>query len=317
MFEFYMEAAGAELPKLSQTSLFIKMNQGDSISNAIKSEIGSASKYIVKPDEIQEILALMRLNGDQSMKKVLKAYEMGDVVLLFHKDNNKIPTALPYIIIGKDSKTKAFVFVDKVATSVTSQREYTNIMAAMESAYYALMLYRNPGKFIANRQLMQIICNIYAILVTLPLEQRVYMKGDYLTKAMLYSIAYFYRMIDGPDKVTTSTIPYKRIISDKISEGVVKEVFAEVAEMEDPSFINLVKIIENINPLRYKDLDAMYLSHYTTSCGATVIFALENVGYMFLPVFSSIYKSQLTQYNLNKTVTALAKKAASLLAMMS
>lgn len=308
-----MEAAGASLPKLSQTSLFIRMDQGGVVSNGIKSEIGSAAKYIVKPNEIQEILALMRLNGDPSMKRVLKAYENGDVVLLFHKDGKQIPSALPYIIIGKEGSTKAFVFVDKIASSVTSQREYTNVMAAMEAAYFALLLYRIPNKFIANRQLMQILCNIYAIMVTLPLEQRVYMKGDYLTKAMLYSIGYFYRIIDGPEKVTSTTVPYKKIISDKVSDGMVKEIFAQVAGLEDGSFINLIKLIQNINPLRYKDLEAMYFQHFTTSCGNAVIFGLENLGYLFMLVFSAIYKTQLTQYNLNKTVSLLAKKASTLM----
>ena len=70
-------------------------------------------------------------------------------------------------------------------------------MAAIESAYFALLLNNNSNKFVANRALMQVMCNIYAIMVTLPLEQKVYMKGEYLTKAMLYSIAYFYNRQEG------------------------------------------------------------------------------------------------------------------------
>lgn len=306
MFKLVMEAA---LPKLTQTSMFEKMNASGAITNGIKEELSNAAKYRVTLDQIQEIFALIRLNGDANIKKVIKSIETGEIIILYHKDNKKIPPALPFLITSKGDKSFAIVFADKVVTNINSQREYTNLMATLEAAYYALQLYRNPTKFTANRTLMQIMCNLYALMVTLPLEQRVYMKGEYLTKAMLYAIAYFYRIIDGPTRVTVANIPYKKIIADKISEGTVKEIFDQVAGLESNSFIGLIKLIQQINPLRYKDLEAMYMQHFATACGVPILFATENPGYLFLLVYSSIYKTQLTQYNLNKTCQALAKKA--------
>ena len=314
MFKLFTEAA---LPKLSQTSLFEKMNHDGAISSAVKDELKSLDRYRVTPDQIKEVVALMRLNGDMAIKKVLKAFEDNDLVIVYHKDNAKIPGALPFIVVNVGEKSKVFVFADKVVSNLASQKEYINLMATMEAAYFALMLYRNSSKFIANRNLMQVMCNIYAILVTLPLEQRVYMKGEYLTKAMLYAIAYFYRMIDGADRVSVNTIPYKKIISDKVPEGAVKEIFSQVASMEDSSFMGLINLIQNINPVRYKDLEAMYLQHFTTSCGVPLIFSLENLGYIFMLIYSAEYKTQLTQYNLNKTCSGLIKKASTLLGSMN
>ena len=306
MFKIVMEAA---LPKLSQTSLFGKMNSDGAITNAVREELANANKYRVTLEEIQEIAALIKLNGDLNIKKVMKSIEMGEIIILFHKDNKKIPTALPFLVTSKGEKSIVVVFADKVISSMTAQREYTNLMATLEAAYFALQLYRSPNKFISNRSLMQVMCNIYALMVTLPLEQRVYMKGEYLTKAMLYAIAWFYRIIDGRSKVNVSDIPYKKIIAEKVTEGVVKEIFEQVASIESDNFMELIKLIQQLNPLRYKDLEAMYMQHFTTSCGAPVIFATENLGYLFLMVYSSLYKTQLTQYNANKTCAALAKKA--------
>lgn len=314
MFKVFTEAA---LPKLSQTPLYAKMNETANISDAIKTELkqDNVMKYKVPIDSIQDIVALMKLNGDSSIKKALKALELNEIVLIFHKDNKNIPGNLPFIVIGDKSNgmSKAFIFVDKISTNPNSQREYPNLMATIEAAYFALMLNNNNNKFISNRMLMQVMCNIYAIMVTLPLEQKFYMKGDYLTKAMLYAIAYFYRMIDGPDHVNASSIPYRKIVSDKVSDAMVKEVFQQVASMEDGSFMGLIKLIKNINPVRFKDLDAMYLQSFVTSCGMPIMFGLENLGYIFLLIYSAIYKTQLTQFGLNKTISALAKKATTLL----
>ena len=316
MFKLYAEAA---LPKLSQTSLYGKMNESGDITNAIKSALSSEAikNDIVPLDDIKDIVALMRLNGDQTIKKALKLVEDGYIVILFHKDS-KIPGNLPYIVIGDKAsgQSKVYIFADKVVTNLTSQREYTNLMATIEAAYFALMISMHPGKITAKRDLIQVLCNIYAIMVTLPLEQKVYVKGENLTKAMLYAIAYFYRTIDGPDHVNAQSIPYKKIIADKIQDGVVKEIFSQVASMEDGGFINLIKLIQNINPVRYKDLEAMYMQHFVTSCGMPIMFSLENPSYLFLLIYSSLYKTPLTQFNLNKTIGALAKKASVLLAGM-
>lgn len=317
MLTLYTEAA---LPKLSQTSLYEKMNANGDISGAIKGELNpeKLKEYRVSTEDIADIIALMRLNGDVAIKKALKCVDEGMINILFHKDNKSIPGALPFLVIGdrESGRSRAFIFADKILTNINSQREYINLMATIEATYFALSMNIDQNKFIANRILMQVLCNIYAIMVTLPLEQKVYMKGEHLTKAMLYAIAYFYRIIDGPEKVDVTNIPYKKIISDKIQESTVKEIFSQVATMEDGGFINLIKLIQNINPVRYKDLDAMYLQHFVTACGTPIIFALENPSYLFLLIYSAAYKTQLTQFNLNKTISALTKKATTILGGM-
>ena len=308
MFKFFTEA---ELPKLSQTSLFEKMNQDNSITTGVKEELKNASKYRVMPDDIPEIVALMKLNGDASIKKALKMFSEGSIVVLFHPESTKIPTSLPFIVIKNEQRV--YVFADKVVTKLNSQKEYTNLMATIEAAYYALMISMKSNTFTMNRPLMLTLCNLYTLMVTLPLEQKVYMKGENLTKAMLYTIFYFYRIIDGPDRISPSTVAYKKIIADKVSESAVAQIVTDIKNMETNDFMNLIKLIMNINPVRYKNLDVMYMQHFVSSCGAPLVFALENPGYLFLAVTSSYYKSTVTSFNLNKILSALAKKIISLL----
>lgn len=305
MFEIIMEAM---LPKLSQTSLFAQMNRDNVVSDAVRAEISKMKEYRVMPEQIPEIMALMKLNGGPNIKNAIRAYVNGDVIVLYHKDNQKIPIALPFIIVTLNGKECAVVFADKVVSNLNSQREFNNLMATIEAAYYALALHRKQTAVTNNRNIVLGLADLYTRMVTMPLEQKIYMKGDNLTKAMLYTITFFYRIIDGPDKLSVQSIPFKKIISDKVTEGTLKQIIEDVKSLEDNRFMGLIHLIQNINPIRYKDLDAMYLQHFTTACGAPLIFALENPGYLFLLATSADYKTSLTSFNINKTCAGNAKK---------
>ena len=308
MIQLFQEA---DLPKLSQTSLYEKFNQSSGITKAVVEEIQGGKEYRVKPEDIPEILSLIRLNGDSIVKKAVDAYQNNEIVIFFNKETSKIPAVLPYIVMTKGNDTRAFIFADRVVNNINSTQEYTSLMAVMEAAYLSLRLTKNPNAFVMNRPLMLTLGNIYTLMAVTPLEQKIYMKGDNLVKTMLYLFAYFYRMIDGPE---FTIIPaYKRIISDKIDDSVAKQIMEDVRSLEDNSFMSVLNLIKQINPVRYKDIDVLYMTHFNATCGTALIFALENLAYLFLLVSSSTYKTGVTAYGINKIVNMPAKKAVTLL----
>jgi hypothetical protein len=258
----------------------------------------------------------MKLNGDSIVKKSIESYKAGNIVIIFNKTTSKIPSTLPFVIINQQGMTKAFVFADKVIDNINSPNEYTKLMAVLEAAYLALMLNKKPDTFIMNRNLMLTLCNVYTLMTATPLEQKLYMKGDNLVKALLYIIAYFYKIIDG-DTLSVDSIPYKRIISDKVDPLLAKQIVDEVKNNEDTTFMGLLEMITRINPLRYKDLKSMYLSYFTQACGISLIFALENISYLFILITSACYKTTITAYGLNKTVVMPVKKSITLLTSMN
>lgn len=304
MFKVFQEA---DLPKLSQTSIYSKYDQASHITQSVKEELGNIKDTMVRPAMIPEMISLMKLNGDPIVKKAIDAYEKNEIIVIFNPQTSKIPSTLPFIIVNQGGSPKCFMFADKVCTKLNNQTEYTNFMATLEASYLALSLYKNPNKFISNRNVMITLCNLYTIMATAPLEQRLYMKGDNLVKAMMYIITYFYRIIDG-DRMTPESIPYKRIISDKVDNSTIKLIVSEIKALPDLGFFNILGLIKNINPVRYKNLDNMYLTYFTSSCGIPLIFALENLSYVFLLMTSSVYKTPVTQYGLNKTVATTARK---------
>ena len=298
----------ANLPKLSETSLYIKYNETSNISQNIKDEILGSLNTVVKPEDLKEILSMIRLNGDANAKKAVDAYVNGEIIIIYNKETSKIPAALPYIVMNYKGKLTAFVFADKVVNKIGSTADYTNLMATMEAAYLALNLQKTPDMFIMNSQLMLTLCKIYTLMVVAPLEQKVYMKGDNLNKAMMYVIVYFYNMIRGGD-LKLESIPFRSLMKDKIDPAVANQVIDEVVSNTDKSFMGLIALIQKINPLRYKNLDAMYMSYFTSVCGVSLIFALENLGYLFMLITSATYKTQLTAYGINKALALDCKRA--------
>lgn len=289
------------LPRLSQLPLYQQYDQYSNLSASLREELQTASEYIQTPDDLKELVALMRLNGDAVVKKAIDAWEKGDIVVLFHPETSKIPTVLPYVVLGVSSGIKCFIFADKLMSRLNSTNEYINLMAGLEAGYLALKLQKNPTSFINNRNIMLLIAEIYQFMALCPLEVRLYIKGENLTKAMIYVIAFFYKIIDG-EKMSADSINFKRLMKDKVDHAVVKQVVDQVRALERTSFIDLLELIKKINPVRYGNLDAVYLQHFIGCCGNYIMFALEHPAYLFLLLTSASYKTKLTSFNLNKLV---------------
>ena len=302
MIQFYMEA---QLPKLSQTSLYTKYDQSSGITEAVKNEFAHINDYMIRSTDIQDVVAFMRLNGDAVLKKAIQAWDKGDLIVTFNP-TSKVPPVLPFIIAGKDTP-KCYIFANTLMSKLTNQNEIVNLMAGIEAGYLALQMQTNPNKFINNRDLMLSMCMVYQYMVNAPLEQRLYMKGDNLVKAMMYSIAYFYKMIDG-DTMSVEKINYKRMLNQKVDPKMAKDIVDQVKNMDDKSFMSYLKFIENLNPVRYKNIQSMYLNYFIASCGVYIIFALENPVYLMLLITSVAYKTKLTNFGLNKLISVPCKK---------
>ena len=301
-----------EIPKLSQTALYVKFNETSDISKCVVDEIRNAKDKIVPKEDITELLSLMKLNGDAIVKKAIADYEDGNIIIIFNKETSVIPATLPFIINSKGSDSKAFIFANVFMNNVKSASEYTTLMAMMEAAYLAKAIQMDPDAFINNRSLMLNLCNLYTMMAVSPLEQEVYIKGENLVKTMLYIMSFFYKMVDGND---FEIIPgYKKIISDKIDDRIVQQIEAEVRALPTTSFMEFLDTcIKRLNPVRYADIDQMYMTHFIRVCGVSLCFALECLPYLFILVTSVAYRTGITSVGLNKLLAPQIRKTITLL----
>lgn len=298
----------SSIPKLSQTSLYEKFNETSNVSNSVREAIKKMKEYVVKPEHIQEVISIMKLNGDAVCKAAIEAYIKGDIIIIDNKETSDIPNCLPYIIISKDNKHTAFVFANTFLDVITSPQETPKLMAVLEASYLALCIARKPNAFLMNSQLMLTLCKVWLVMVSAPLQQKLYMKGDNLNKAMLYLITYFYMLFRDVNDIDPSTIPYAKIMDDKIDAKVAASIIEDAKTIGTNHFMDILEKIKKINAVRYKDLSSMYLSYFTTVCGSPLLFAIENIPYLFLLLTSSAYKTNMTGYGLNKLVQLSSKK---------
>lgn len=310
MIQFIQETS---LPKLSQTSLYEKYNETNDISNNVREELKRSKNYMVKPESIEEVIAIMKLNGDPICKKAVEAYLKGDIVIIDNKETSKIPTCLPYMIIGQGGEVKAYIFANTFLDLITSPQETPKLMAVLEASYIALALTRKPNSILMNSQLMLTLCKIYVTMMAAPLQQKVYMKGDNLNKAMIYFITYFYMLFKDVNDLDVASIPFNKILDDKIDNKVAGVIIEDAKTVQDHNFMALIEKIKKINAVRYKDLNAMYLSYFVTVCGTPILFSIENISYLFLLLTSSAYKTNMTGYGLNKIIQLTSKKILSVM----
>jgi hypothetical protein len=302
------QEAAYELPKLSQSSLYVKFDQQSQLTQKMREAISNPEAY-VKPESMKEIMALIRLNGSKFAKLAADKFENGQLKIIYEADTPKMNTSvLPFLVRGmKDGTVTPYVFATKLVSNIQSTSEYYNLMADMEAAYLAAALVKNPAQMLLNRQVVLNLCELYIYLWLMPLEQKLYMKGENLTKAQIYIISYFYRMIDG-DRATADSIPFNRFLRDRVPDSVLKQLVSQVHEMESMAIEHLIALIIQLNPIRYKDLQSTFMSYFQASCGVPLIFALENPQYLFLLLTSSYYKTKITAYALNKTALETSRK---------
>ncbi len=292
--------------------MYVKFNETSDISKCVVDEIRNAKDKIVPKEDITELLSLMKLNGDAIVKKAIADYEDGNIIIIFNKETSVIPATLPFIINSKGSDSKAFIFANVFMNNVKSASEYTTLMAMMEAAYLAKAIQMDPDAFINNRSLMLNLCNLYTMMAVSPLEQKVYIKGENLVKTMLYIMSFFYKMVDGNE---FEIIPgYKKIISDKIDDRIVQQIEAEVRALPTTSFMEFLDTcIKRLNPVRYADIDQMYMTHFIRVCGVSLCFALECLPYLFILVTSVAYRTGITSVGLNKLLAPQIRKTITLL----
>ena len=99
-----------------------------------------------------------------------------------------------------------------------------------------------------------------------------------------------------------------RLLKDQVNNEWATQIVNEVKGLQDNSFMNILELIKQINPVRYGNLDAVYLQQFIACCGIYIVFALENPQYLFLLMTSASYKTKLTSCNMNKLVGTQSKK---------
>lgn len=154
---------------LSDSIIFKSFNNNAEVNSHIISAMKNSIE--ITKDYIEEqLLQIKKTNLSPLAEDVVKAYEDGDILILYSK-KVRTPKFIPYIITKIKGQIKAIIFINNFATisknKTDSSQKYLNISmkdlyALMEGAYIGINHTMFPNRINKSLTLMRICSNIYA-----------------------------------------------------------------------------------------------------------------------------------------------------------
>ena len=165
---------------LQDTFIYKHLNSNNGITNTISKVMLEGE--IVGRDDMQEAFMIIDKNFKFALKQqVMKAYEDGEIILMYSPDSVRLPNALPFFLTrGGNGQVVAVVAVDLYGSMnqngdvhIDAKKLYT----IMEAAFISKKYYLQNQKYITNRSVID-GCNIYANMLVKPLNKKYSLNVD-------------------------------------------------------------------------------------------------------------------------------------------
>lgn len=278
------------------------------IMTAIKDSIVLDSSYIQ-----EHIIQIKRTKISPLADDVLKAYEDGEIVLLYSKVK-KIPQSLPFFAAKIKGQVKVFIFVNNYGTisksSVNSGEKYLNmtmkdLYVLMEGAYVSYRYAVYPNKVKKSLGLMKISCSIYTSMIIriLNKEHAISMDQDLYNKVAFCIGKFFVKNVwmSDNDDINFS------YAANNISRDANKSDLLILSEMYDEKGIStidqLFEFIKELSP-RLKSLNFRYfLQQYIYTYKAGAVFSLECLPYFLFTIETSMIGSFIVNQPIISDIT--------------
>lgn len=280
------------------------------ILSAIKDSIMLDSSYIQ-----EQLMQIRRTRISPLADNVLKAYEDGDIVLLYSKVK-KVPQALPFFATKMHGKIKVFIFVNNYGTisksSLNSDEKYLNmtmkdLYVLMEGAYTSLKYAQNPMQTKRTLGLMKVSCNIYTnmILRILNKEYAVSMDQDLYAKVSFCIAKFFLQNIWMSDNKDVNFSYAVNTIHSNI--GVNRAAMLQVSdEMDDKNISNITELLDHLKEFspRLASLNFRYFVQcYINTYKAGAMFSLECLPYFLYTIEATMIGSFLVNQPMIADIT--------------
>ena len=308
--DLYTEAS------LSDSVIFQTFNHNAEMSQIITSALSNS--IVITPEYIEEqILQIKRTNISPLAENVMKAYEEGDITLLY-ANVKKIPQALPFFVTKMKGKIKAFVFVNNFGT-LTKQKNGSNqkflnismkdLYVLMEGALTAYTLAYLPQRANKSLALMKLSCNIYTnmILRILNKEYAISIEQDLYAKIAFVIGKFFITKVWG---YTNENIVFnyaRSTINSVISSTELLVINQLYDETEIKNIQDLMKFIATFSP-RLGSLNFRYFVQcFINTYKATSMFGMECLPYFLFTIQSSMIGSFIVNQPIISDITKTIK----------
>lgn len=185
------------------------LNTNNKVSTSIM-KILSEGKRLTKTN-LEEAFMIINKNFKFPLKQqVLKAFEDGELILMYSPDNVRMPNSIPFFLTrGANGQVVSVVCVDlygrmnqKGDVHIDAKKLYT----IMEAALIAKKYYLGNQKYVINRAVIE-ACNIYANMFVKPLNKKYSLNVDKnkMHKALFLSAKFYLINVLGMKDTDTTT----------------------------------------------------------------------------------------------------------------
>lgn len=289
-----------EATTVSDSYLMKKMDQNAGITSRILQAIKSG-QVITENDIAEQIMQVRRTRISPLAEHVIAAFNRGEIVLIYSK-TIKVVQAIPFIVAGKGSATKAYVFVNAYGVFTTPKRSSSaekvfnigmkDLYALMEGAYIALQYYRTPSLFTKNLGLMKTCMNVYTRMFLQILNKEYALSMSPLEyNQVAYCIARFFleNLWELQSKDLSSAYAFGAIINaNKLDYVQIQD------EWDRTPITNLEEFMEFLKSQfpRLQNLTIRYFTeYYMNTFRATVVLAMDVLPYFLFAMSSSLLGS--------------------------
>lgn len=255
----------------------------------------------------EQYLQISRTHVSQISEKVLRAYDNGEIKLVYNS-KQKLGISVPFIILQMNNRPTAVIFIadfsalNKDGTSLTIDMKKLYVL--MESAYIGLKFYTNPILFNRNSAFIKTAASIYGDMFMRILNR------DYalsLTKdvydTVYYAINRFF--IEKVIGVTTPSLAHSYAESlcnnpSQVQIAIAKDGY-ERANIND--IVSLIIYISNQSSKMENLTFRYFFERWIASFGPSTTLALDSFPYFFFVISNIIIGGfMVNANNLNEIV---------------
>lgn len=286
---------------LSETTLYHMFNLNGEMSRLIISAIQNSEE--INESYIEDQLLLMKRSKFQLLDKVLEAYDMRDINIIFTKIP-KFTQSLPFFTIKKDGKIKTYICVNNYGTIQEDRKnlnkKYLNIdmktlYTLMEGAFIGQTYTTKPGVFSRNYSLIKTCCEMYTAMIMRILNKEFALSMDREAFANVnFLFAKFF--LSNICELNNSEISfnYARSVSANLGGGMEfttldeQYLASDVKNIED--LINLVNQVST--RVKSGGLTLKYFTQrYLNTFKAPAIYSVESLPYFLFTIEATLLGS--------------------------
>lgn len=290
MTELYTEAS------LSDSDMFQQLNKSSSIvariSKVVKTGITLEKSFIE-----EQYLQITKTRISPLAERVLKAFDDGDVCLIYNKQEH-LTTTIPFIILQMGGKTRACIFIadfcslNKEGTMLNI--EMKKLYTLMESAYVGLHYFTNPNMFNRSARLSKIVATIYSEMGLRILNREFALSLD---KDAYDSINYMlarFALTKVLPLTSTELIHSYAVSVCKSPSSLSMDIAADMYMRENIQTLeDLIKCIAKNYPKMAKLTYRYYFERWISSFGQGTCLAVDSFPYMYYTIINVILGSFL------------------------